>query len=129
MGSPKTQRLLKQDDKKIEDLQSLQWQIINYWQINGEIPANWSDMKTDFQTGKSYEYKKTGTMNFKLCAVFNKEGGNNQDQYQYMYNEISPVGYPAKSVASKNEDWRHTAGNYCFEREIDPIAYPTQVRG
>lgn len=119
MGSPQAQRLIRLDNQKISDLQNLQWQVINYWQVNGTIPEKWTAQMLDTQTGVSYEYKKTGPMSFELCAQFNKE---NQLDYR-MY------GDPIKINVTKNEDWRHTAGNYCFEREIDPIAYPTQVRG
>lgn len=128
MGSPQAQRLIRLDNQKISDLQNLQWQVVNYWQVNGQIPEKWTAQMLDTQTGQPYEYKKTGPMTFKLCAQFNKESQNTPNN-QNVYDESVFVGYLPKGVVTKNEDWRHTAGNYCFEREIDPIAFPTQVRG
>lgn len=121
LGSPKTQRLLKQDNQKIIDLQNIQWQVINYWQVNGRIPEKWEDMMIDVQTGSSYLYKKTGELNFELCAAFNR---SSLDNSSYAAREIF-----IKPGLRQNENWSHPAGDYCFGRSIDPIAYPTQVRG
>lgn len=120
MGSPQTQRLIRQDNQKITDLQNLQWQVINYWQVNGEIPQKWTAQMVDSQTGQPYVYEKTGNMTFKLCAQFNREKTYDR-----------PVGDPIYSVPKipVSENWTHGVGNQCFERTIDPIAYPTQVRG
>ena len=125
LGSPRAQRLIKLDDQKITDLQNLQWQVINYWQINGMIPESWQNMMNDSQTGRPYEYKKTGTMIFELCAEFNRESMMNQNQYPAMMR----AEYPTKGGMTKNDDWQHSMGKKCFERIIDPIAYPTRVRG
>ena len=122
LGSPKTQRLLKQDNQKISDLQNMQWQVINYWQVNGTIPETWPNMMVDSQTGNSYEYKKTGNLDFELCATFNREGGS-------FYSDMMRFeSYPSKTMM-KNDDWSHGVREQCFERTIDHIAYPTQVRG
>src|SRR3989344_1833097 len=91
LGSPRAQRLIKLDDQKITDLQNLQWQVINYWQINGMIPESWQNMMNDSQTGRPYEYKKTGTMIFELCAEFNRESMMNQNQYPAMMRAEYPT--------------------------------------
>ena len=122
LGSPNTQRLIKYDNQKITDIQNLQYQVTNYWQVNGSIPEKWTDMMSDPQTQKPYEYKKTGVMTFELCAEFNKE---NMSQVQRSID----LGYPTKSGMMENTNWNHGVGRQCFERTIDPIAYPTQVRG
>lgn len=125
LGSPRTQRLLKYDAQKISDLQSLEWQVINYWQVNGMIPENWPNMMADVQTGSSYEYRKTGNMMFELCANFNRENMMGQNGYPGMMR----ANYPTKIGAVSNDNWNHNMGRHCFSRTIDPIAYPTQVRG
>jgi hypothetical protein len=125
MGSPQSQRLIRLDNQKIYDLQNLQYQVINYWQVNGSIPEKWEGMMLDVQTQKPYEYKKTGAIMFELCAEFNKAGMMNQNQYPTMMRAT----YPDKVGAVQNDNWNHQMGRQCFEKTIDPIAYPTQVRG
>lgn len=132
-GSPQTQKLIRYDNQKITDLQNLQYQVINYWQMNGTIPTNLKELEknqqyilpTDPQSKADYEYKKTGEMNFELCADFNSENMTNQNQYPV----VMSVGYPVKGGIIQNENWNHKAGRQCFSRIIDPVAYPTQVRG
>jgi hypothetical protein len=132
LGSPQTQRLIKYDNQKIMNLQEIQWQVISYWQMNGMLPASLEQMKAnkeyyavipkDTQLEKDYVYKKTGEMTFELCAEFNKENTKNQNGYEIQ------VSYPKGSVI-QNENWNHGVGEQCFTRVIDPVAYPTQVRG
>jgi hypothetical protein len=123
IGSPQTQRLLKEDDRVVTDLQNMQWQIINYWQVNGMIPENWSAVSGSYENGANYQYKKTGDLSFELCATFNRENnmmgaGNSMMSGPYY-----------KGGTMTNDNWDHRAGLHCFSRTIDPIAYPTQVRG
>ena len=116
LGSPKTQRLIRLDNQKISDLQSLQWQVINYWQVNGMIPESMPGAP------EGVEYKKTGNLDFELCVTFNKENMGVQSA------GVPQPSYPVKSV-TQNDNWEHKAGLQCFSRTIDPVAYPTQVRG
>lgn len=135
MGSPQSQRLFRYDNQKINDLQNLQWQVISYWQMNGAIPKDLGELTssqqyivpTDTQLEKNYEYKPTGLMTFDLCADFNKEDMTNQ----YQYADVAPMGYPnsAKVSVVQNNNWNHRAGRQCFSRVIDPVAYPTQIKG
>lgn len=133
LGSPQTQRFIRYDNQKVSDLQNIQWQVISYWQMNGLVPVSLSDIKssqqyvvipTDSQTKTTYEYNKTGEMTFELCAEFNKENMNNQNQYM-----TAAENYPAKGIFIQNDNWNHGAGRQCFPRVIDPELYPTQVRG
>jgi hypothetical protein len=134
LGSPQSQRLMRYDNQKVSDLQNIQYQVISYWQMNGIIPTSLSDIEssqqyviipTDPQSKTTYEYNKTGAMTFDLCAEFNKENLNtNQNQYP-----VAPVSYPVKGGVIQNDNWNHGAGHQCFSRVIDPVAYPTQVRG
>jgi len=117
LGSPQNQRLLRLDNKKISELQDSEWQIINYWQMNGMIPESMPSLPIDI------EYKKTSQMTFELCAQFNRENFVEQDP------RAIDIGYPMKGKVMQNENWSHQVGQQCFSRTIDPIAYPTQVRG
>jgi hypothetical protein len=135
LGSPQSQRLIRYDNQKVADLQNIQYNaVISYWQINGMLPASLSDISAtqtytvipkDPQSQTTYEYKKTDTMTFELCAEFNKENLTNQNQYGV----AMPTTYPVKGTIIQNDNWNHPAGRSCFSRVIDPVAYPTQVRG
>lgn len=116
LGSPGTQRLIKYDNQKISDLQNLQWQIMNYWQTYGMIPEGWTNMMTDHQTQKPYEYKKTGDLNFELCAEFNHKSMMNQKQSL----TLMQTEYPTKEGVMRNDNWEHGVGKKCFEKIIDP---------
>lgn len=124
LGSPKTQRFLRYDNQKVSDLQNIQWEVINNWQVYGSIPESLPNIIKDPQTQKPYEYRKTGEMTFELCAKFNRERISEGKE-----REIN-AGYPTKGFdVMQGRNWNHKEGRQCFERVIDPIAYPTQVRG
>lgn len=127
LGSPASQRMLRYDSQKISDLQSIQWQLVNYWQQKGSIPENLESLRDpisgyflplDPQSKASYEYKKTGVMSFELCAEFNRES-TNDSMSRTVY--IEPVG-------KTPENWQHSAGRNCFERTIDPGLYPVRPK-
>lgn len=113
LGSPKTQRLLRYDNQTIQQLDNLKWQVINYWQVNGSIPTSLPNLPEDM------EYHKTGELTFELCANFNLSN--------IAQNKIGLMSPPTREVA--NETWDHLSDRQCFTRTIDPVAYPTQVRG
>lgn len=134
LGSPQTQRLIRIDSQKITDLQNIQWQVISYWQMNGMLPVSLSDISAsqpyvvipkDPQTKTTYEYNKTDTMTFELCADFNRENMTSQNQYV----GAAPISYPVKGNIIQNDNWNHGTGRVCFPRIIDPTIYPTQVKG
>ena len=119
IGSPKTQRLLKYDNEKINELSNMQWMVINYWQENGMLPEMLPNPPIDRQTNEPFEYRKTGNMTFEICAEFNLPNEMQND---------NPVIYRDKFMG-QSENWNHPAGRHCFEKEIDPVMYPTRVRG
>ena len=115
LGSPQSQRLLRYDDQKIAELQNLQWQVINYWQQKKKLPA---------KIGQPYEYKKNGNLTFEICATFNRE-----NKIPTLQRVSVLEGSYYKGGIMPNDNWDHLAGYQCFTRVIDPIAYPTQVKG
>ncbi|RJQ35089.1 hypothetical protein C4556_01065 [Candidatus Parcubacteria bacterium] len=127
MGTPGEVRLLRFDDQKVSDLQNIQWQIVNYWQQKEALPATIEELKdplggfippVDSQTGEPYEYRKTGTMSFELCATFNAESNKTGSQ----------VSRPYPEYGVEAENWQHPAGEHCFERTIDPDRYPPYTK-
>ncbi len=128
VGTPQQIRAQKQDEIRIQDLQNVQWQLVNYWQQKEKLPADITDIQdpisgyilpVDPQVGNAYEYHATGPLSFQLCATFAAEGGT--------------VGMPSRPVAATEpmtdgkrveDNWQHGAGKVCFDRTIDPERYP-----
>jgi hypothetical protein len=128
IGTPSELRSLKQDSTRIQDLQNIQWQIVNYWQSKGSLPASLEALKdpisdsyipSDPKTGEAYSYESTGTMTFSLCAVFENEGGTIG----------TSVARPIDPTTASEDNWEHGIGEQCFERTIDPERYPVYEKG
>lgn len=141
MGSPAKQRLLRLDDRRVTDLQNIQYQVINFWQQKEQLPKDLNELVNPtagtslpvpplFEKGELYEYKTTSPLSFELCATFDlpipsgwKEYGGKPSPY---------VGFEGRDVASTypapfggvNESWSHEAGRTCFARTIDKDIYP-----
>lgn len=118
LGSPATQRDYRLDMERISSLSMIQYQAVNYWQQNKVLPDTLAQLENpiygvsmplDPQTGKSYEYKKTGDLSFEICASFAREAADSM-KGEY-YSEI-----PGLKNATA---WDHSAGRDCFTREID----------
>jgi len=126
VGTPKDARLIRFDQQKEQDLQSLQYQVLNYWQSKEVLPATlemtkdpmsgYTPAMKDPQTGETYVYEITGDMSFKLCADFNFETQDMSGKGAYPDRAAS---YPSEM----NNNWEHGAGQTCFERTIDPEIY------
>lgn len=123
VGTPRQARLVQYDTQKVDDLQNIQYQIVNYWQSKGKIPETLDELHdpltgfivpTDPQTDEAYTYTKTGTLSFSLCTDFNSESLEMQVR-------SIPVSY-----GITNANWEHAAGHVCFDREIDPELYPVR---
>jgi hypothetical protein len=135
MGSPKTQRNLRFDQKRIQDLQNIQYKIINFWQQKESLPKNLDELNNpisgeiipsdpEFQKGLIYEYKKIENKKFELCATFSLASPKGWVSDNYNNNlpvKSSPISLPFEP---KNESWKHDIGKTCFERTIDPDLYP-----
>ena len=143
IGSPMQQRTWRLDDTRVQDLQSIQWQVINHWQQKEELPENITILANplsgyslpvdpEFEKGKKYEYsvKDAKLLKFELCADFsssmpkgwveNKGYGGIMPMSDTMEMSIS---YPYRG-GGINESWDHQAGRTCYERTIDKDMYP-----
>lgn len=147
MGSPMKQRELRLDERRVQDLQGIQWQVINYWQQKEKLPEKITDLanplsgyslpvEPEFEKGKIYEYsiKDNTKLTFELCADFALPMPKGWQEYNYNKGGIMPMAvregatdvavsypYPGGGV---NESWDHQTGRTCFERTIDPEMYP-----
>ncbi len=141
IGSPMNQRKLRIDQRRVDDLQSIQWQVISFWQQKEKLPAALTDIATpisgfmipqdpEFQKGKVYEYKKTGDKSFELCATFDlamPKGwvpGSTGGVYPLSGMRDVAVSAVAPYPGVGGDSWDHDAGLKCFPRTIDPDIYP-----
>ncbi len=125
VGTPQQARQYRLDEQKVNDLTTLQWQIVSYWQQKQVLPGSLAQLSdpisgfvapVDPQTGASYRYEKTGSLSFRLCAGFNLESRGTNGT-----NVTRPTEPYSKGI---QENWQHGAGEKCFERTIDPELYP-----
>jgi hypothetical protein len=125
VGSPFTERFRRFDDQRVSDLQSIQWQVLSFWQQKGRFPKDLAELTdpisgykapVDPENAVSYEYAPGEGASFKLCAVFQL---SNKNQSAVMRQS----GYPVM-IQNGNESWSHNAGRVCFDRTVDPERYP-----
>ena len=130
VGSPMKARLAQFDQQRVNDLQNLQYQVVNYWQKKGELPKTVSDLNdsisgyfvpNDPESNQPYEYiiKDSVNLTFELCAVFNLDNNLNSN----IRNQKS-VPVPAMYPGEMPQNWNHGTGRVCFERIIDKQLYP-----
>lgn len=133
MGSPATQRMKHYDEQRVYDLQNINSQIINYWQLKRTLPKNVEDVENkatgdllpvDPETSAAYSFEVVSKLSYKLCATFSLASvdalaaGRNGD-IQSVPTPVSVVKFQASEI------WSHGAGVQCFTRTIDPELYPT----
>lgn len=133
IGAPWNVRLYRFDDQKVSDLQSIQWQIVNYWQAKSSLPMTLADLNdpisnfvapADPQSGVLYEYRviDAKARSFELCATFNADTQENSPYMTVM--AATPAGLRKAESLPLNDTWVHGTGHYCFSRSIDPERYP-----
>lgn len=125
VGSPATARLQQLDQQRVYDLQSIQSQVVNYWQKKQALPTSLKDLSdpissymapVDPETSQPYEYtvKNAAGLSFELCAEFKTAASANNPK-------APPV--PAMYYDSYSQNFDHAVGRVCFERTIDPELY------
>lgn len=129
-GSPKEARLRQIDDTRIQHLQMLQGEIVNFWQQKGKLPSVLAELRNDIsgflppqdpETGLPYEYAVQGTESFELCATFALPSLSNVAR-----ENIPAIPYPAKPYGFTGgvaQNWDHAEGRVCFPRTIDKDFY------
>ena len=124
-GSPTAQRDLRLDQERVSALQSIQWQITNFWQQKERLPQSLEELNdpltmfavpVDPQTGASYRYIVKSERVFALCAEFTQETPS------YLSKEVPAVRDPYSSIDATS--FAHGVGEVCFERTIDPDKFP-----
>ncbi len=124
-GSPSEQRAIRFDDRRVNDLSSIQGQVIGYWSQKSKLPADLKALHDDItgftapidpETGTAYEYSIKSPLSFEMCGTFataSKSGNSNLDGSTRPYPAYAPYG----------DNWEHAIGRQCFTRTIDPDIY------
>ena len=125
-GSPQSERLRKFDNIRVNDLQNIQFKVVEYWQTKENLPSSLDALKNniygwtqplDPQTGELYEYNITGETSFELCANFKT---SDIDEH-----ESTKISVPMQIYYENTmENWAHNQGYQCFSRTIDPDIFP-----
>ena len=128
VGSPKTARLRNYDRTRVMDLQSIQWQIVNFWQQKERLPVALEELADplsgfvlprDPETDAGYDYQPLAQFSFELCARFSAE---RKDDSSAMAGRVPK---PAEPFGEETfAYWNHGIGTTCFTRTIDPKKYP-----
>jgi len=108
MGTPGQQRRVRQDDRRVRDLDRLKDQIESWAERTGSLPADIGvlarpgvrALTRDPFTGKPYEYVARTHSTYTLCAVFETDTAATDDDV---------YGRP---------DWPHPAGRHCFDLKL-----------
>jgi uncharacterized membrane protein len=124
-GSPSTQRDMRLDGQREMHLSDIQWQILNYWQTNEELPTTLADLTDEFngyvapvdpETGESYEYNELTPIAFNICATFARASNVSGKEPS-----LVPIDGWGGGLDPR---FQHEAGHVCFTRAIDPVKYP-----
>ena len=127
VGSPRGERLRRFDDLRVQNLQFLQSEVINYWQNKERLPDNLDALRDDIRgisipvdprTGEVYGYEIKGPLSFSLCANFSLPGRYNEVGDPKLMRQpmgVAPYGRPGS--------WEHDTGRVCFDRTIDKDIY------
>lgn len=125
-GSPFEARLTRIDERRVEHLRTLQFEIVNFWQAKEVLPAELRELRDEIRgftppvdpvTGELYEYRPIGPRSFELCAVFQTSN--------IAASRVDGRGAPIRDpFGGVEETFLHDAERTCFSRTIDPDRFP-----
>lgn len=107
MGTPSEQRAARIDDRRVDDLETLDLSIRAFAEKRGALPTDLADIARepgrrlplkDPETGTAYEYRATAKNTYQLCAVFTTDTAE------------------TRSAPARGE-WAHGKGRTCFDRK------------
>lgn len=104
-GSPAETRLLRLDERCVDDLMDISSAVETYWKNSDRLPESLHDLSIeqarlrDPVTDRPYEYTVTAETKYDLCAEFARAS----EAPSYRYGRAS---------------WRHDAGHWCFHLTV-----------
>jgi len=128
VGTPQEQRNMRFDERRVSDLQNLQYQLLNYWMQKETLPQSLILLQDsisgfivpkDPETNIEYKYQTKSALSFELCADF-KTSTSDAGPVLGRAKVSSLASYPDDSF---KQNWNHEKGETCFTRTIDPELY------
>lgn len=141
IGSPTLLRNVRDDNQRENDLSTIRYQIVNYYQTkDGTLPPTLAEMNVgnpypqeipvDPATEQPYGYRvleskvvnKVTFPSFELCATFS-EDGSVDERVQGAGGGVTSVARPAYDSYSpefESDFSKHPSGDKCYEINIDP---------
>ncbi len=99
IGTPNTQRMLRADRKRVQDLYQLSGKIQGLWTDKHKLPEHLDELPdialADPVTRAAYDYRIREGSRYQLCATF--------------------VATSSQNAASDSNAWSHPAGRHCFD--------------
>ena len=99
VGSPSTQRMMRADERRVQDLYQLSDKIHNVWSKGTKLPAHLDELNdatlADPITRVAYEYRPKEGSHYELCATF-------------------AVASSQNDAAARSKTWAHPEGRYCY---------------
>jgi len=105
LGAPRTQRVLRADEKRVQELYQISQQIYFHWasqrSSNPKLPAHLDQLQgvalADPVTREAYEYHPKDGSRYELCATFLMSSEQNE------------------AASSRTDMWAHPSGRHCFQ--------------
>jgi hypothetical protein len=113
MGTPAQQRLLRLDERRVEDLRELARVINAYHDAHDALPASLAFLDSqpgqdlsiaDPASAKPYRYEPGKGGKYRLCAIFATDSAR------------------SRTAHWTPSQWRHGAGEHCFALPVDKNA-------
>lgn len=110
IGSPHSQQLARQDERRVRDLDVLEDEIREWGKDRSTLPTDLASLAgrpgvrlsvADPVTSVPYPYEVLSARTFRLCATFETDTA-----------EIRPGRWDRPA-------WRHPRGKYCFDRVLE----------
>ena len=115
--SPSEARARRLDDRRVQDLWSVQSAVESYWGVKKELPETlgqaaelYSSIPKDPETSAAYEYRVVSETDYELCAAFT----NKAEAYGVMARPY----LTGINEAFVRDFSSHVQGRDCFERSV-----------
>jgi hypothetical protein len=100
IGAPSTQRILRADQKRVQDLYQLSVEVDGRWKTNGnKLPQHLDELRgvvlADPLTRQAYEYRLKDGSQYELCATFSAASRRND-------------------AMRVRDVWSHPGGHHCY---------------
>ncbi len=118
LDSPAQERLRRLDERRVDDLRNLSYELDFYWTREGTLPPSLEELSSepgvfvkllDPETGLPYEYRVLSSNTYELCAVFALDTAEEQDRF---YKDI----------------WSHGPGRQCFQLVARDVGQGPEMR-